>query len=67
MRADNHNAGLISAPDFADIMKTTKQHLLTPFVRENLVVVRKISFCLSLLNRKQISNQEGWARGAKIV
>lgn len=39
MRADNHNAGLISAPDFADIMKTTKQHLLTPFVRENLVVI----------------------------
>ena len=39
MRADKQHAGFISARDFADIMKTTKQHLLTPFVRDNLVPV----------------------------
>jgi solute carrier family 25 aspartate/glutamate transporter 12/13 len=38
-RADKQNAGLISALDFSDIMRTTKQHLLTPFVCDNLVVI----------------------------
>ena len=42
MRADKQEKGFISAHDFADIMKTTKQHLLTPFVRDNLVVVSRL-------------------------
>ena len=46
MRADKQHAGFISARDFADIMKTTKQHLLTPFVSDNLVAVSARVFAI---------------------
>ncbi|XP_010889257.2 calcium-binding mitochondrial carrier protein Aralar1 isoform X1 [Esox lucius] len=34
---DKNKSGAISAMDFSDIMSTIRQHMLTPFVEENLV------------------------------
>ncbi|KAJ8012777.1 hypothetical protein DPEC_G00046400 [Dallia pectoralis] len=34
---DKNKSGAISAVDFSDIMSTIRQHMLTPFVEENLV------------------------------
>uniref|UniRef100_A0A6Q2ZLU0 EF-hand domain-containing protein n=1 Tax=Esox lucius TaxID=8010 RepID=A0A6Q2ZLU0_ESOLU len=36
---DKNKSGAISAMDFSDIMSTIRQHMLTPFVEENLVSV----------------------------
>lgn len=36
---DKNKSGTITALDFSDIMATIRQHMLTPFVHENLVSV----------------------------
>lgn len=36
---DNNSNGYISAKDFEEIMMSLKSHLLTPFVKENLITV----------------------------
>ncbi|XP_064643384.1 electrogenic aspartate/glutamate antiporter SLC25A12, mitochondrial-like isoform X3 [Lineus longissimus] len=75
-RFDRHAAGYITAVDFESIMMLCKSHLLTPFVKENLIAIaggekaRSVSFpffvaFISLLNNMELIKKiyMGVARG----
>ena len=41
VRSDVEKSGAISAMAFRDVMKQTRSHLLSTYINENLVTVRK--------------------------